>query len=75
MISAIFEISISVCPAPTLSMIIGSKPAYSNRRTLFLIDLEIAPEAPLEAILQMNVPESVDSVILTLSPKIAPPVT
>ena len=34
----------------------------------------MAPVAPLDAMLRMYVPESVDSVILTLSPSIAPPV-
>ena len=73
--SAMLEISISVCPAPTLSIIMGLNPAYSNIRMLFLIDLEPAPTAPLHAILLINVPESVDSVIRTLSPSIAPPET
>ena len=72
--SAMFEISTSVCPAPTLSIIIGLNPEYSKTRILFRIELEIAPVAPLDAILRMYVPESVDSVILTLSPNIAPPV-
>ena len=67
------EISISVCPATTLSMIMGSNPAYSSTRILFRTDLEIAPVAPLDAMLLMYVPESVYSVIRTLSPSIAPP--
>nr|AIF06228.1 hypothetical protein [uncultured marine thaumarchaeote KM3_190_B07] len=71
--SAMLEISISVCPAPTLSMIMGSNPAYSSTRILFRMDLEIAPVAPLDAMLLIYVPESVDSVIRTLSPSIAPP--
>ena len=73
--SAMLEISISVCPAPTLSMIIGSNPAYSSTRMLLRIDLETAPVAPLDAILLIYVPESVDSVIRILSPSIAPPDT
>nr|AIF11834.1 hypothetical protein [uncultured marine thaumarchaeote KM3_53_F08] len=40
---------------------------------LLRIDLETAPVAPLDAILLIYVPESVDSVIRTLSPSIAPP--
>ena len=75
MISAIFEISTSVCPAPTLSIIIGLNPAYSKTRILLRNERETAPVAPLDAILRIYVPESVDSLILTLSPKIAPPVT
>ena len=52
-ISAIFEISTSVCPAPTLSIIMGLNPAYSKTLILFLNDLETAPVAPLEAILRI----------------------
>ena len=73
--SAILDISISVCPAPTLSIRIGLNPAYSKILILFLTECAIAPVAPRDAILRMYVPESVDSVILTLSPRIAPPVT
>ena len=74
-ISDTFEMSISVCPAPTLSIIIGLNPAYSNTRKLFLIECAIAPVAPRDAILRIYVPLSVDSEILTRSPNIAPPVT
>src|SRR5690348_9783233 len=72
--STTFSISTSVCPAPTLSIIIGLNPAYSKTLMLFRSDVDIAPVAPLDAMLLMYVPESVDSVILTLSPSIAPPV-
>ena len=48
--------SISVCPAPTLSIIIGLNPAYSNTRKLFLIECAIAPVAPRDAILRIYVP-------------------
>jgi len=45
------------------------------KQMIFLIDLDTAPVEPLDAILRMYVPESVDSVILNLSPSRAPPVT
>jgi len=45
-ISAIFDISTLVCPAPTLSIIMGLNPAYSKIRMVFLRDLETAPVAP-----------------------------
>ena len=41
-ISAMFEISTSVCPAPTLSIIMGLNPAYSKTRILFRNDLDTA---------------------------------
>ena len=73
--SAIFEMSTSVCPAPTLSIMIGLNPAYSSTRKLFLTECAMAPVAPRDAILLMYVQVSVDSDILTRSPKMAPPVT
>ena len=42
-----FEISISSWPAPTLSTIIKSYPAASKIRIIFLSDLEMPPDAPL----------------------------
>ena len=72
--SAKSEMSTSVWPAPTLSTIIGSKRAYSNTRMLFLRDPETAPVAPRDARLRIYTPESVDSVIRTRSPSMAPPV-
>ena len=54
--SAMFEISISVCPAPTLSIIIGLNPEYSKMRIVFRSELEIAPDAPRDAILRIYVP-------------------
>ena len=66
--------SVSVCPAPTLSSNIGSKPAYSKTRILSRTEVATAPVAPRDARLRIKVPESVDSVIRALSPNIAPPV-
>ncbi len=55
-ISAILEISTSVCPAPTLSIIMGLNPEYSKILMLFRNERDTAPVAPLEAILRMYVP-------------------
>ena len=55
--SAMLDISTSVCPAPTLSIIIGLNPANSKTRILFRNEWETAPVAPLDAILRMYVPE------------------
>jgi len=52
-ISAILDISTSVCPAPTLSIIMGLNPAYSKILILFRNERETAPVAPREAILRI----------------------
>ena len=72
--SAIAAMATSVWPAPTLSTMMGSKPAYSSILMLSRRDPAMAPVAPREAMLRMYIPESVDSVIRTRSPRMAPPV-
>ena len=73
--SATADIPTSVWPAPTLSTMTGSNPAYSSTLAIPRTDLATAPAAPLEAMLRMYVPESVDPDMRTRSPSMAPPVT
>ena len=73
--SATADMPTSVWPAPTLSTMMGSNPAYSSTLEMPRTDRDTAPAAPLEATLRMYVPESADSVMRTRSPSMAPPVT
>ena len=73
--SATDDMPTSVWPAPTLSTMTGSNPAYSSTLAMPRTDRATAPAAPLEATLRMYVPESADPDMRTRSPSMAPPVT